>query len=249
MSGTKPANTDKCLCLVPDGSGDAWYTGPLTGFDTETSGVDTASARIVSAALVADVPGSDPVVSDWLLKCPVPIPLDATAVHGINNEHCDKYGQDAATGIAQIIDALSKVEYPIVLVNCAYDFSILVCEAQRYGLDATAVIDKLRIIDTLVCDRMLDPYRPGRRTLTAVSAAYGIAIKGAHTASGDVLCAIRLARAIGAKYPDFGHADLGSLQNVQREAYQSWAQEFRSYRRSCGEPDFDVSTGWPYVGQ
>jgi DNA polymerase III subunit epsilon len=203
----------------------------------------------VSAAIVTDIPGNDPAVSDWLLKCPVPIPLDAVAVHGLNNEHCDKSGQDAATGIAQIIDALSKVKFPIVLVNCAYDFSILVCEAQRYGLDATAVIDKLRILDTLVCDRMLDPYRPGRRTLTAVSAAYGIAIKGAHTASGDVLCAIRLARAIGAKYPDFGRADLGGLQKVQRESYQSWASEFRDYRRSDDEPEFDLNTDWPYQSQ
>lgn len=225
----------------------SWADGPLCGLDTETSDADPATARIITASLVTDVPGREPVAQEWILRCPVPIKLDATAVHGMDNEYADKHGSDPAQGIAEIIDALAQVEYPLVLVNCAFDLTILVNEAQRYGLDARPVINRLHIIDTLVCDRMLDPWRRGRRTLTAVSASYGIAIRGAHTATGDVLCAIRLARAMGQKYPaQFGCADLSRLQARQRDAYQAWSTEFRDYRRADNEPDFDLNTDWPY---
>jgi DNA polymerase-3 subunit epsilon len=213
-----------------------WADGILTGLDTETTSVETCSARIVSAALVTDIPEQEPNITDWLLKCPVEIPLGAVAVHGINNDHTDKFGMDAATGIAEILDALAKVDTPLVMVNAAYDLSILYCEALRYGLD------------TLVLDRSTDPFRRGRRTLTAVSASYGIPIKGAHTASGDVLCSLRLARAIGRKYRDIGYAGLVSLQEVQKAAYKKWASEFCEYRESTGEP-IDVNSEWPYVAQ
>src|SRR5262249_12600288 len=102
------------------------------------------------------------------------------------------------------------------------------------------------VIDTLVCDRSLDKFRRGRRTLTATAAAYGIAISGAHTAAGDVLCAIRLARAMAAKFPAFGSADLGRLQDIQRKAAADWAASFQAFRRQS-EPGFTCPGDWPHI--
>jgi DNA polymerase-3 subunit epsilon len=203
------------------------------------------SARIVTASLIVDEPGNTPVVNEWLLKCPVPIDLEATAIHGINNEHADKFGVDSAHGIKSLLAALSTIDCPIVVVNASFDFSILYNEGLRYGIDATPVIERLQIIDTLVCDRWLDPYRPGRRTLTAVSAAYGIAIRGAHQSTGDCLCALRLARVMGSKYPEFANANLAALQGIQADAYRTWANEFREYQQMT-DPEFDLNTEWPY---
>jgi DNA polymerase III subunit epsilon len=226
-----------------------WSVGPLIGFDTETTGVDTASARIVSAALITDIPGQEPNIREWLINPGVPIDLGVTAIHGISTEHAELHGMDAKTGITEIIETLSTVECPVVVTNGAFDFSILYCEAQRYGLDVTPVLGKLKLIDTLVSDRLLDPYRRGRRTLTAAAAAYGIAIRGAHQATGDVLCGLRLARAIGRKFPAYGHADLDALQKTQADAFREWATEFQEYRRADDEPDFKTSSDWPYQAQ
>ena len=84
-------------------------------------------------------------------------------------------------------------------------------------------------------------------SLTAASAAYGIAIRGAHTAAGDAQCAIRLARAMGTRYPAFGACDLEVLQELQAAYSAEWADGFESYRRNDGEPGFTVARGWPLI--
>jgi DNA polymerase-3 subunit epsilon len=217
----------------------------LAGFDTETTGPNPETDRIVSASLVIDKPGKAAEVNEWLIQPAIPIELQATAVHGISDEHAAKFGMDARLGIQEIILALSTIDYPLIVVNAVFDFTLLVNEAVRYGLDATAIVDRLLIVDTLVCDRWLDMYRPGRRTLTAVAASYGIPIKGAHTASGDVLCAIKLARAMGQRFPQFGSADLTALQGLQAEAYKEWADNFAEFRQ-MEDPNFTVPSDWPY---
>ena len=224
--------------------GPEWHTGTLVGFDTETTGVDTASDHIVSAALIVDSPDSEPKIQEWLIKV-ADIPLGATAIHGISTEHSQKFGSDPDLAIIEMVDALSAVAAPLVVVNGTFDFSLVVNEAARYGIDAKPVVDKLRIVDTMVMDKLLDPYRPGRRTLTSVSASYGVAIRGAHQASGDVLCAIRLARAMGKKYPGFGHADLEDLQEIQANAYWQQAKGLRDFRR-MDDPTFNLNFDWPY---
>ena len=46
-----------------------WYEGPLAAFDTETTGVDVETDRIVSAAVVVqDAPGSRPRMTRWLVN-------------------------------------------------------------------------------------------------------------------------------------------------------------------------------------
>ncbi|CAM5719513.1 3'-5' exonuclease [Streptomyces violaceorubidus] len=51
-----------------------WFEGPLAAFDTETTGVDTETDRIVSAALVVqDAPGLRPRVTRWLVNPGVPV--------------------------------------------------------------------------------------------------------------------------------------------------------------------------------
>jgi DNA polymerase-3 subunit epsilon len=227
-----------------------WAAGPLAGLDTETTSVDPETARIVSAALVLDDPQNSKLwVKEWLINPGADIPLEATAVHGISTEHAQNHGMAPAQALREILAALALIrqEYgpvPLVLVNACYDLTILDREIRRHSTGDGLTLS-FPIIDTLVCDRALDKYRRGRRTLTATAAAYGIAISKAHTAAGDVQCAIKLARAMAARFPAFGSASLGWLQDMQRKAAADWAANFQAFR-SLSEPGFTCDGSWPY---
>jgi DNA polymerase-3 subunit epsilon len=221
-----------------------WCQGVLAGFDTETTGVDPETARIVSAAIVVDTPGSDPIIYEWLLRTDIDIPLEATAVHGISTEHAQQHGIDPVVALIEITEILDRwSSVPLVMVNAPYDLTILDRELPRYDMGPLRL--KSMVIDTLTCDRKLDKYRRGRRTLTATSAAYGIPIKGAHTASGDVQCSIRLARAMAKKYPNFANMPLERLQELQRFASEERAKDFEKYRR-MDDSTFSCDGSWPY---
>ena len=74
----------------------AWSQLPWLGFDTETTGVNVTSDRLVTAALVLRPGGATPQGSDtvrtWLADPGVSIPDGAAAVHGITTEYAREHG-------------------------------------------------------------------------------------------------------------------------------------------------------------
>ncbi len=71
-------------------------------FDTETTGVDVASERIVTAAAVVFMGGEETESREWLIKVDVDIPERATEVHGITNEISQNQGLDQREALADI---------------------------------------------------------------------------------------------------------------------------------------------------
>lgn len=227
-----------------------WVTGPLAAFDVETDSQDPLDARIIQAALYIDDPDKESHCYTWLLQPVRDIDLSATAVHGISTEHARKHGEPATEALADIAATLDKLtdtyeQIPLCIYNAVYDLTVLDRELRRhYIIDGYRV--PLPVIDPMVADRKLDAYRRGRRTLTAVSAAYGIAIERAHQADGDVITTVRLARAMGRKFPRFGKADLNRLQTLQRDAHAEWTRNFQKFRRK-NDPDFACPQHWPLI--
>src|ERR1017187_726189 len=223
-----------------------WSAGELYGWDTETTAVEPKTARIVTAAIVREAPdGTLLETREWLCNPGIEIPLNATAVHGVSTEEARTKGQDAETTIREIVSQLDGMTLPLVTVNAAYDFTILRQEMIRLGIGRLEDVKLPPIIDSLVCDRRLDIYRPGRRSLTATTVSYGIAIRGAHTAFGDIVCSLKLVRAMARKYPVFASCDLTKLQEMQAMAHNDWCVNFERFRR-IDDCDFMVSRGWPY---
>ena len=154
-----------------------WHEGPLAGFDTETTGTDTETARIVTAAVIVHGPG--PVDARWLVNPGIEIPAEATAVHGISTETAQAQGLDPADALAEIAAHLEMVigkGVPLVIYNAPYDLTVMDRETRRNGLepfgDVLTRYDGL-IVDPFVLDKHLDPYRKGKRTLTAAGALQG----------------------------------------------------------------------------
>lgn len=113
-----------------------WYEGPLAAFDTETTGVDVETDRIVSAAVVVqDAAGSRPRVTRWLVNPGVPVPAGATAVHGLTDEHLQRNGRwpsPVMDEIARVLGEQAAAGRPLVVMNAPFDLTLLDRELRRH---------------------------------------------------------------------------------------------------------------------
>lgn len=220
----------------PSATRPTWADGPMTAFDIESTGVDTETARIVTASVVTIV-GSTPRIQSWLTDVAgEEIPAEATAVHHITTEHARAHGAPAAKAVQEIRDTLVQSMYegrPIVIYNAVYDLTLLDRECRRHDIDPLgAARVPLRVIDPLVIDRAVDKYRKGSRKLVDVARHYGVTLTedDAHTSEGDCLATARVAWWIAKRTPA-GRMDIDQLQVWQREAHSRWAANFEDYLR------------------
>ncbi|GAA2584017.1 MULTISPECIES: 3'-5' exonuclease [Streptomyces] len=215
----------------------SWFEGPLAAFDTETTGVDTETDRIVSAALVVqDAPGLRPRVTRWLVNPGVPVPEAATAVHGLTEEHVQRHGRWPAPVMYEIAEALTeqaRAGRPLVVMNAPFDLTLLDRELRRHrasSLGRWLERTPLQVLDPRVLDKHLDRYRKGRRTLTDLCAHYGVELEGAHEAAADAQAALEVVRAVGRRFQGrlerLSPAELHTLQAVwhagQARGLQAW---------------------------
>ncbi|WP_354643499.1 3'-5' exonuclease [Kitasatospora camelliae] len=229
-----------------------WYLGPLASFDTETTGVDVESDRIVSAALVLQpAPGAAPRTTTWLADPGVPIPDAARAVHGIGDEHARAHGRPPRTVVAEIARALAdqaRTGVPLVVMNAPYDLTLLDRELRRHrGCSLTESLDgtELLVLDPRVLDKHVDRYRRGRRTLTDLCAHYGVVLDGAHDASADATAALELVRTLGTRNPQrLGRMSPAELHLRQAVWHAAQAQGLQNWFDRTGTPE-RVDFSWP----
>ncbi len=220
-----------------------WLTGNALAFDLETTGPDPESARIVSAHAVEVGPKGAEVKGSWLVNPGVPIPPEATAVHGITDAM-------AATGLApgvaagQIRGVLADAWFrglAVIVMNAPFDLTVLARECVRHHLTPQPVG---HVIDPLVIDRGLDPYRKGKRTLAALAEFYGVKQGAAHSADGDALTAARIVWRMSSRYWPIQNKTISELQTWQANEHLRWAVHYSDYLRGKGEEP-SISTEWP----
>ncbi|MER5516354.1 MULTISPECIES: 3'-5' exonuclease [unclassified Streptomyces] len=229
-----------------------WYEGPLAAFDTETTGVDVETDRIVSAAVVVqDAPGTRPRVTRWLVNPGMPVPEAATAVHGLTDEHLQRNGRWPAPVMYEIAEELAEhaaMHRPLVVMNAPFDLTLLDRELRRHrasALDRWFEASPLLVLDPRVLDKHLDRYRKGRRTLTDLCAHYEVTLEGAHDAAADALASLDLVRALGrrfaARLERLSPAELHTLQTTWHAAQ---ARGLQAWFARSGTPE-TVNTYWP----
>ena len=228
-----------------------WADGPWIGFDTETTGTDPATARILQAAVITDDP--DDVLREedrvLLVNPGIPIPAEASAVHGITADKLEG-AMPPADAIPYIVGTLQgralHRNYPLVVYNASYDLPLLMAEGRRLQPWGWAVPTGFSpmILDPLVIDRALDKYRKGSRKLEAAAGHYGVKLAGAHDAAADARAAIGIMRALVKAYPDLRRNTLEQLQQVQAKWHAEWRDHLNEYWESIGKAD-RVSGSWP----
>ncbi len=226
----------------------SWINGNLLGFDLETTGVDTARDRIVTASYEVRC-GSEVLEQVTLLFNPgVEIPQSAIDVHGITNERAQAEGLDPWVGLEQL--AAKLVSYlsegaPLVGFNVQFDVTLLENELRRYGLPTVA--ERLGgrfapIVDPLVLDRELDRWRKGKRKLVDLLEVYGIAVDPdeLHQSDVDVSMTLSLLQAMVRKYPQLDEKGLLELHDFERAAHHRWAVNFSNFLVSKGKAPLDT---------
>jgi len=230
----------------------AWTDGELLGFDTETTGVDPQSDRIVTVALVhRDASGTR--ARTWLVDPGVEIPEAATAVHGISTEYARAFGARPAEALDEVATELAKAfsaGTPVVAFNACYDLTLVEAELRRHGLPTVAERTgaPLRpVVDPLVLDRTYDRYRKGKRTLGVLCELYGVvpAEGGLHSAEVDVVATLDVLEALVRRYPRIAELSLEELHLSQVKSHRSWAENFNSWRASKGFAGPGAGLEWP----
>ncbi|MFD1214409.1 3'-5' exonuclease [Arthrobacter sp. GCM10027362] len=222
----------------------SWHELPRAAFDVETTGRDPHQARIVTASIVLvnarGVPLQQP---EWLVNPGVPIPEEASAIHGITTERAGFEGQDAAEAVGQIAGTLADyfaAGIPVMAFNAAYDFTVLAAECRRHGVTPPA---PRPVIDPYILDKQMDRYRRGKRTLVALSEFYQVRLDAAHTSAADALATIGVADALARKYAAL-QTDPGQLHDSQVRWAAAQAASFQEWLRRT-KPDALVDGVWP----
>jgi DNA polymerase-3 subunit epsilon len=271
-----------------------WWNGRALGLDFETDGPVPTEARIITGALVHLVPGVAPQEMETMLQPERDIPQEAIDIHGITTERARDEGVPRETGVHQIANTIADLagpEVPVVGHNVVYDLTLLDREMRRLGLgrleiedNVFAQIQQVRmilsermvatfpVIDTLVLDKAVDPYRKGSRRLVDAATFYGVSMAAgaAHGATADVIASLRIAITIAKRcalpisaaadlymdrrdpmkiaeaYYDLGARSLADLHCAQVKWKAEQAEGLREYFRKTGTADPDkVSTDWP----
>lgn len=218
-------------------------------FDLETTGVDVAADRIVTAHVgVLDAGGAVIRAHDWLADPGIQIPAGASAIHGITTDRARAEGRPAAEVVREVVDALSGLldaGIPVVAYNAPYDFSLLKHEAVRHGV--TPIENPFPVIDPLVMDKAYDRWRRGKRTLEVVAAHYAVRLDGAHQASADAIAAGRLAQALAGRYAPWLPATAQELHTRQISWARAQAESLTEYFIRIGrlDPDDRLDGSWP----
>lgn len=224
---------------------DAFYHQPFLSVDTETTGKDSGTARIVSVSMVVDYPegGPESVIKEWLINPGIEIPAEATQVHGITNEMVQADGLDPKSALQEVANALMKWEtkgLPTVIFNSQYDATLFLKEFERHDIVFRG--DFGRVVDPFVLDKHFS-FRKGKRTLEAMAEFYGVPFENAHNSTADSVAAAKILRVIGAKYA-VNHTP-EELFTFQVAAKKKQSISLQAYFRKT-DPEVVIYTGWPF---
>ncbi|WP_228281832.1 5'-3' exonuclease H3TH domain-containing protein [Brevibacterium pigmentatum] len=222
----------------------SWTQSRLVGFDLETTGVEPATARIVTAAFVE----SATQVRTWLADPGIEIPESARAVHGITTEFAQANGATAAQVVAELcaeFAALREEGAVVVGHNVVYDLSVMSAEVARHrpDIDFPSIIPT--IIDTFVVDKHIDAYRKGKRTLIETAKTYRIELLDAHDAAADALAALDISRALAEKSTEISAMSNDEIMAAQAGWRRSQAAGLQAWLRKKGNAEAVVDGSWP----
>ncbi|MGO1544292.1 MAG: exonuclease domain-containing protein [Gulosibacter sp.] len=223
------------------------WTEKIAVFDTETTGVNPAEARLVTAFVgMLDANGDIERGTDWLADPGVEIPEQAAAVHGITTEIAQANGEPVAVVLEKVVASLNwiaKNNLALVIYNAPFDLTLIEAECKRHGITPPALGEQ--VVDPLIIDRAVDKFRKGKRTLTDTAAVYGVELIGAHDAAADSVAAGQIAQAIARKYPDQLEVPIAELHRMQVDWARAQAEDFQSYMRRTKDPNFTADGDWP----
>lgn len=180
-------------------------------FDLETTGTEVDKARIVSIAISYLFPDGRREDKYSLINPGIPIPKEASDVHGITDEMVKDSPRFAqiAKSLLDKLNGVSLAGYNVL----NYDIPLLAEEFARCGLDWN--LQGVKVYDAMGIFKNMER----RRLEDAVKFYCGREITGAHNAAGDVESTIDVLAAQIEKY------GLDTPEAVELHGRGSWEKD------------------------
>lgn len=218
-------------------------TRPIVFFDLETTGTNITQDRIVEISMIKLLPDptKQPIVETRRVNPCIPIPAEATAVHGITDEdvaRCRTF-KEMAKEIAQFFVGCDIAGFN----SNKFDLPMLSEEFGRAGVSFD--FSKHRFIDVQTIF-----HKKEQRTLVAAYRFYcGKNLEEAHSAAADTMATLEVLEAQLERYPDLPNdveqLSLYSSQNnnvdlMGRLVYNEQGQEVINFGKYKGKPAEEV---------
>ena len=167
---------------------------PLVFFDLETTGIDIAKDRIVEISMVKVMPNGEEIVKTRRINPGMPIPPEATAIHGITDEDvkdCPKF-KEIAKSLAAQIEGCDLAGFN----SNRFDIPMLAEEFLRAGVDVD--LNRRKFIDVQTIFHKME-----QRNLTAAYKFYcNKDLANAHSAEADTMATYEVLKAQLDRYPE-----------------------------------------------
>ena len=169
---------------------------PIIFFDLETTGVDTSKDRIVEISMVKVGVDGSKQVKTRRINPEMPIPAEATAVHGITDEDVreEPTFRQIAKSLAQFIEGCDFGGFN----SNRFDLPMLVEEFMRVGVEVDFKRRKFIDVQNIF-------HKKEQRTLVAAYKFYcDKDLENAHSAEADTLATYEVLEAQIERYGDIG---------------------------------------------
>ncbi|MCB9593844.1 MAG: 3'-5' exonuclease [Sandaracinaceae bacterium] len=163
-----------------------WAEASFAVIDFETTGLDPATDRVIEMGIVCFDDGVLSASQNWLIQPTIPVPAEATAVHGITDEMLAD--QPRFEAIWSEIRTHLEGRLPVAY-NAGFDKRFLLAELERMGETTwgddlpPAMQSEVEWVDPLVWVRELYPEQSAK--LGEICKHLEIPLEGAHRASND----------------------------------------------------------------
>ncbi len=175
---------------------------PIVFFDLETTGINIAADRIVEISYLKVDLGGNETSKTILVNPEMPIPEQATAIHGITDEdvkNAPTFGE-VAKNLARDFEGCDLAGYNSV----KFDIPLLAEEFLRVGVDID--LKKKKFVDVQIIFMKMEP-----RTLAAAYKFFvGKELDSAHSAAVDTMATYEVLQAQLDRYPQLEN-DIGKL--------------------------------------
>ena len=166
---------------------------PLVFFDLETTGLDVRNDRIIELALIKITPQGDVLERVRRFNPEMPIPAEATAIHGITDQDVadETPFRARARSLTEMLEGCDLAGFNIR----RFDLHVLIAEFQRCGM-------RLDLEGRRMLDMQNIFHREEPRDLSAAARVYlGREHEEAHTALGDIRTSAAVLSAQLERYP------------------------------------------------
>lgn len=219
---------------------------PLVFIDLETTGIDVINDRIVEISAIKIMPNGKKEIKTRRVNPTIPIPAEASAVHGISNDDVknEPTFKEIARSLAQFLEGCDLAGFN----SNRFDFPLLAEEFLRADVDFD--FRKRKFIDVQTIFHKME-----KRTLEAAYRFYCEKdLEGAHSAEADANATLEVLMAQLDRYSDLKN-DVEFLaefsthnQNVDfagRIIYDEKGKEVFNFGKHKGKPVEEVFESEP----